>query len=244
MLAEKYLADLGITIQQANDFINTNLREPQKIFEAASQYGVTTRMLGEITGYSRDIISVYFEDAGFSSTELDKSVLINYDLGALESMVAFNTREGILSNTSLRAVVKPEINKNYDYDLPFTSPNPTLQLKDGVYSSGELGVENQDNVPAISENIESLFYGTLINAFLTLDNTEYNQIINFPSNGNPEDFQTILLNALSTSPPSIAWNDEQLAGYVTTEAINVLDKFWNASLYGVLDHSYLGLASA
>lgn len=249
MLAEKHLTRLGFTVEQATEFITANINQPKIIYETAAQYGVTTRMLSELSGYSRDIISGYFKDAGLTSTELDKAVLVNSDLGSLENLVAFNTREGILSNTALRDVVKPEIiERLYDYDSPisspFSSPNPALQLKDGVYSSGELGVENLDNVPANIENIESLFYGTLINAFLTLDNTEYNQINNFPSNGNPEDYQTLLLNALSESPPSIAWSDEQLAGYVTTEAINVLDKFWNASLYGVLDHSYLGLATA
>jgi len=244
MLAEKYLADLGITIQQANNFIDMNLREPKKIFEAASQYGVTTHMLSEITGHSRDIVSGYFEDAGFSSTELDKSVLINYDLGSLESMVAFNSREGILSNTSLRAVVRPEINKDYDYDSPFTSPNPTLQLKDGIYSSGELGVEHIDNVSPTMDNIESLFYGTLINIFLALDQSEFDQIKAFPGNDNPEEFQTLLLSTLNESPAPIAWSDEQLASLVENEAINILDKFWNAGLYGVLDHSYLGLATA
>lgn len=243
MLAEKYLADLGITIQQANDFIDTNLGEPKRIFEVASQYGVTTRMLGEITGYSRDIVSRYFEDAGSSSTELDKSILINYDLGTLENLVAFNTREGTLSNEALRGVVKPEINKNYDYDLTFTSPNPPLQLKDGIYSSGELGVEHIDNISPTMGNIESLFYGTLINIFLALDQSEFDQIKAFPGNGNSEEFQTLLLNALNESPAPIAWSDEQLASLVENEAINILDKYWNATLYGVLDHSYLGLAT-
>lgn len=249
MLAEKYLADLGITIQQANDFINTNLGEPQKIFEAASQYGVTTRMLGEITGYSRDIVNQYFPNPDMGKL-LDKCKLVNSDLGSLESLVAFNTREGILSNASLRAIVKPQIDSVYVYDLTFRSSNPELQLKDDLYSSGELGVENLNNVPAPTidniesiVNIESIFYGTLINMLSTLDQAELNQINTFPRNDNPDEFQLLISNLLTESPTPIAWNDEQLADLVTTEAVNIIAKYWTNDLFGILDHSYLGLAT-
>jgi len=240
MLAEKYLADLGITVQQAKDFIIANIEKPEIIFKTASQYGVTTRMLGEITGYPRDAVQKYFPNTDMGKL-LDMSKLVNSDLGLLEDLVAFNTREGVLSNASLRAVVKL---KTDGYDQSFTSSNPDLQLKDSLYSSGELGVEHLDDIPATTDNIESLFYGSLINIFSALDASELNQIKAFPDNGNNEDFQALLLTVLSESPTTIAWNDSQLADLVANEAINILGKYWTNDLFGILDHSYLGLATA
>lgn len=243
MLAEKYLVDLGITVQQAKDFIIANIEKPEIIFKTASQYGVTTRMLGEITGYPRDAVQKYFPNTDMGKL-LDMSKLVNSDLGLLEDLVAFNTREGVLSNASLRAVVKPQTDISYAYDQSFTSSNPDLQLKDGFYSSGELGVERLDDIPATNDNIESLFYGSLINIFSALDVSELNQIKAFPDNGNNEDFQVLLLTVLSKSPTPTAWNDNQLADLVANEAINILGKYWTNDLFGILDHSYLGLATA
>lgn len=246
MLAEKYLTDLGITVDQASDFINVNIGDPQKIFKTASEYGVTTRMLSEISGYLRNDVQKYFADVNPDwSKLLDKSKLVNSDLDLLEDIVAFNTRELILSNASLREIVKPKIDSlDYaDYDSTFLSSFPDLQLKDGLYSSGELGVEHIDNIKATSENIESLFYGTLINIFLTLDESEFDQIITFPDNGSSEDFQALLLVALKESPTPIIWNDEQLIDKVTDEAVNIIKKYWTDDLFGILDHSYLGLAT-
>ncbi|UJP05802.1 MAG: hypothetical protein LZF61_02175 [Nitrosomonas sp.] len=244
MLAEKYLTELGFTMEQAQEFITLNVNQPEVIYNTAAQYGVNNRMLSEISGFSRNIVTDYFKNAGFISPELDRCILINYDLGALENLVAFNTREGILSNAALCDIVKPAVNKNYDYDSPFTPPNPKLQSSDSIYSSGELGVERIDNVPITNENVESLFYGTLINMFLALEQSELDQINAFSDTGNSEDFQTLLLGALNDIPESTSWSDEQLAELVTDEAIHIMDEFWNANLYGILDHSYLGLATS
>ncbi|MER0217506.1 MAG: hypothetical protein DU481_15395 [Nitrosomonas sp.] len=246
MLAEKYLTDLGITVEQANDFINANIGDPEKIFKTASELGVTTRMLSEISGYSRNSVQKYFADINPDwSKLLDKSKLVNSDLGSLEDIVAFNAREGILSNASLRAIVKPKIDSlDYaSYNETFESSFPDLQLKDGLYTSGELGVEHIDDIEATSGNIESLFYGTLINMLSTLDESEFDQIITFPDNGNSEDFQTLLLAALKELPTPIVWSDENLATKVTDEAVNILKKYWTDDLFGILDHSYLGLAT-
>lgn len=247
MLAEKRLTELGFTLSQAIDFINTNINQPQIIFDVASEHGVNTRMLSEISGYSKDVVHEYFLNAGYDSatinTQLNTNLLVNSSLGSLESLVAFNEREGVLSNASLREVVKPVIDANYDYDGTF-GPANLNQSDDGVYSSGELGVENLNDVLATNDNLESLFYGSLINIFLALDQTELDQINTFPAGDDPDEFQVLVLEALSESPASVAWNDEQLADLVTDEAINLLERYWVSDLIGVLDHSLLGLASA
>ena len=249
MLTENHLAILGITMKQANDFIIANINRPQIIFDTASQFGITSRMLSDITGYLTDIVHGYFLAAGYSSalisTKLDVSILVNSDLGTLEHLVSFNSREGVLSNAALREVVEPVINFDpryrYDYDSSFDPVYPH-QKADHIYSSGELGVSNLDNVPATNENIESLFYGSLINIFSALDEAELNQIISFPDNGNTDDFQSLLFATLSDTPELIAWSDDELADMVTTEAIRILDKYWTNDWVGILDHSYLNLA--
>ncbi|MBY0474317.1 MAG: hypothetical protein K2Q13_04540 [Nitrosomonas sp.] len=246
MLAEKRLTEVGFTLDQAINFINTNISQPQVIFETAAQYGVNTRMLSEISGHSKDIVHEYFLNTGYDSatinTTLNTNLLVNSDLSALEILVSFNSREDILSNASLREVVKPVIDANYDYDGTF-GPVNISQSNDGIYSSGELGVEKLDNVPTSSDNLESLFYGSLINIFLRLDQTELDQINTFPANDDPDEFQVLILDTLSATPDFLPWSDEQLADLVTDEAIDIMDKYWTSDLVGVLDHSLLGLAT-
>lgn len=245
MLTEKHLAILGITMKQANDFIIANINRPQIIFDIASQFGITSRMLSDITGYSTEIVHGYFLAAGYSSalisTKLDVSILVNSDLGTLEHLVSFNSREGVLSNAALREVVQPEINKHFDYDASFGPVKPN-QAIDHIYTSGELGVSNLNNVSATNENIESIFYGSLINMFSALDETELNQINAFSENGNQADFQSLLFATLSETPEPIVWSDDELADMVTTEAIHILENYWTNDWVGILDHSYLNLA--
>jgi len=247
MLAEKRLTELGFTLSQAMDFINTNVNQPQIIFDVASEYGVNTRMLSEISGYSKDVVHEYFLNAGYDGATinalLNTNLLVNSSLGSLEGLVAFNEREGVLSNASLREAVKPAIDANYDYDGTF-GPVNSNQSDDGIYSAGELGVENLNDILATNDNLESLFYGSLINIFLALDQTELDQINTFPASDDPGEFQALILEALSESPAPAAWNDEQLADLVTDEAINIMERYWVSDLVGILDHSLLGLASA
>lgn len=71
MSVETQLAKFGITTQQAKDFINSNILNPGEIFQAAKDYGITTEMLGELSGYSVDAVSGYFYSVGENSKNLD-----------------------------------------------------------------------------------------------------------------------------------------------------------------------------
>ncbi len=244
--AEEHLAKIGITVQQANDFIVENIDNPELLFSAARQNGVTNGMLSEITNFSTSVISEYFVSAGFNNTELDyTSLIINSDLEALETLVDFNNKPNILSNTALSEAVRPLLDEPLTLGFTFT-PTYNFQPNDGIYDSDELGVGHLSNVPATDESIESLFYGTLINMFEAFDEAELNQINGFPEDGNPEEFQTLLTDALSESPSPVAWTDEELANLVSKEAAEIINKFWSgeSELVGVLDHSYLGLITA
>lgn len=57
--AEAYLNSFGITVHQAQEFIDLNIEHPEIIYSAALEYGVTTAMLSEITGIPKDVINKY-----------------------------------------------------------------------------------------------------------------------------------------------------------------------------------------
>ncbi len=243
--AEEHLAKLDFTTEQASEFIFANVDQPETIFAAASQFGVTTAMLSEITNFSTDLVNEYFENAQLNGIELNyTSLLVNSDLGELETLVDFNIRTDMLSNTALNDAVRSQLDNPNRLDFFYDSIFPFAQ-NDNLYDQEELGVGHLDTVSATNENIESLFYGSLINMINRLDDSELNQIKTFQDKSS-EDFQALLLNALSESPTSNSRTDEQLAELVVSEAVNIIDPFFDNSnaLVGILDLSYLGLATA
>ncbi|MEK6736283.1 MAG: hypothetical protein AABY47_06915 [Pseudomonadota bacterium] len=246
MSAESHLAEFGITVQQARDFIKLNIQEPEEIFQVARDYGVTTRMLSELSDHSVDAVRGYFSAVNLQSKDLDyPNILVNSDLGSLGSLVSLNQREGILSNTSLRTAVLEKLGSNKgDYEFTFGFVKP-YQDDDGIYNADELGVGHLTSVPATTESLESLFYGSLINIFSALDEIELNQIVGF-SNKGTEEYQTLFLSTLSESPTPIMWSDTDLSHLVEDEVVSIIGKYWEKGNYlaGLLDHSYLGIATA
>lgn len=252
--AESYLNGFGITVEQAQEFIDLNIKNPEIIFEVAYEYGVTTAMLSEIKDYPRDVVREYFNSIDTNGRSLDgKSILVNSDVGSLESLVNFNSKTGVLSNAALKNSVKEILKTDEDEQhIPFTlfydptfRPEGRDRQENGFYDAEELGIGSLGNVPATSENLESLFYGSLINMFSALDEFEWNQINTLRVNGNTEDYHALLLISLQ-SPSSIARSDEKTAMMVQEEASYIIEKYWahGEVLVGVLDHSFLGLATA
>jgi hypothetical protein len=248
--AEEHLAKLGVTVEQAFDFISANLDKPEFIFATARAHGVTNAMLNEIADVSTDTIRDYFSYANKDNKILDyTSILINFDLGPLEALVNFNNNIGILSNAALSDAVQPLLIEPLVLDFTFVPVYAHIQPNDGVYDAEELGVSHLGAVPATDENIESLFFGTLINLFKSIDRIELDQIKSF-ENGDPAEFQSLLSSALSDSPVSGEWSDEELASLVIEEAVKTINRYFNlypdsevaSELVGVLDHSFLGVA--
>lgn len=156
----------------------------------------------------------------------------------------FNSKAGNLSNALLREATLNKLEVNTDYD-PFFSEIMKRDLhKDGIYDAEELGVGLLGNIPATSENLESIFYGSLINMFSALDKSEWNQITELRNSCSPEELHALLFTALSESPSPIAWPETEIKEMVAVEAVNIIDKYWHNSLIGILDHSFLGLATA
>lgn len=241
--AEEHLAKFGVTVQQALDFIFASIDQPEVIYFTAREYGVTQAMLHEITDVPASVIDDYFTGADFDPGRLDHtSILFNTDIGLQEDLVGFNSHTGILSTASLRENVQPLIDFPTVYDFPFTA-RYEFQPADGVYDADELGISRLGDIPATDENIESIFYGTLINMFSRFDQMELGQIKAFPESGNPDDFRPLLSDALNDPPEIAAWTDVELLDLVVDEAVYLHDHYMNDDfVVGLFDHSYLGYA--
>lgn len=222
---EAHLAKFGVTVQQAKDFINSNIQSPGNIFQAARDYGVTTEMLSKLSGYSVDIVREYLEITGKNSRNLDYThIMINSDLGSLEFLIAINERNIFLSNTSLKESVLSKLGNSFDYE-EFIKPTKPYQASDGIYDAEELGTcGSSTSIPATTESLESLFYGSLINMFSRLDDTELNQIIEFPDKESDQ-YRSLLIADLN-SPSTTSRSDADLANLVVNEATNTINNFW------------------
>lgn len=244
MSAESMLFKQGITLQEAKDFINMNIEQPELILEAAFNHAVTTSMLNEITGYSIDEINAYFSSNtdNYDPSDLDDiGKLVNSDLGSLEILVDFNNNTGILSTLSLQEKVKSFVNPLV-YESVIEPIFPFQKNNGYIYDPEELGIKHLSNVAATDGNIESLFYGTLINIFLRLDSTERDQIKSFSGDQSSEEYHTLLMSSLNTIP-STTWTDETLANFVVEDAVRIVNDFPNNGLIGILDNSYLGISA-
>lgn len=192
MSAESHLTSLGITLQQANEFILSHVSEPNTIFDIAKQYGVTTSMLSEITGYSTGDINAFFSSFGLETTKLDivnsssgtRELIASDMTAAFTNIIAFNNNSGALSTGSLRdAIMNNLINaglpQNLVVDTYHAKFNPSnfIGAGDGIFTPSEFGgITKLGNFPATSEMLESLFYGTAINAYKNLDQDEMLEI--------------------------------------------------------------------
>ncbi|MCP5243717.1 MAG: hypothetical protein H6940_09850, partial [Burkholderiales bacterium] len=252
------------TVQQARDFILSHVDQPATIFNAAKQFGVTTLMLSEITGYSTDVISSFFASFGMNTDEWNGIIpvdtpnghkLLPDNLASLSHLIVFNTNAGVLSTDTLRANILPNAYEP-DYVAVF-NPNNYQGASDGVFTAEELGVAHLSNLPATRETMESLIYGTLINAFRAIDESEIIQVVTYlgahpdPTDNTVTSEFTTLMNDVFGDPSSdpVYRDDAQLARgvYQVTDGLiddiirNDFDDILITSLIGVTTVSMLEL---
>lgn len=240
--AEQALAHYGATIQQARDFIFSSTNQPSLIFETAEDFDITTPMLSEITGYSTVAIENYFATYGLDAGTLDNiKIFFNSDPSSVAYLIDFNDQTGNLSTTSLREQVKPLIEKPIFYDN-FFSAVTEYQDDDGIYTPDESGISHLGNVKATNENIESIFFGTLLNIYKAIDSTELDELIKLPDfNGNNEDEITGIVDEALRDLPAIPHSDSYLTTVVTNAAVQMIENYWSgvgarADDVGILAH--------
>ena len=178
MSTSSYLANFGVTIEQAREYVLAHLSNPNAIVATARQYGITNDMLGEIAGgYSAADVRGYLAGFGIDASGLEAEPLFPSEMLQFSTVMGLNTASGALSTASLRAQViaqtgEPAYNAAFD-------PNHYSGGLDGVFSVADLGVASLGELPATAETLESLFYGTIIRLTGTVDMEELLQVQSF-----------------------------------------------------------------
>lgn len=95
----------------------------------------------------------------------------------LLSIVELNDNTGILSTEALRAAIVA-ITGQGDYDAAFNVDNYP-GASDGVFTAAELGFGSLGDLPATGATLESLLYGTMINAMKSIDASEIEELTAF-----------------------------------------------------------------
>jgi hypothetical protein len=178
----------GVTMAQAHDFIRAHVSDPAYIYNMAAQYHVTSPMLGEITGYSATDVEGFFTASGLDGMALrapttTPTTTTGAQLLAVEgatipdNVVKLDTYSGALSTASLHASVVA-LTGQTAYDQAFSAA-PYDTNHDGVLDTSELGTSVLGSLPATEATIESIFYGTVINALKSFDQAELTDLKSF-----------------------------------------------------------------
>lgn len=124
-------------------------------------------------------IFLNYDDATDFITDQDNSYqeFLPADMEALASLVGLNTYTGELSNASIREQVIALTGSDAYYEA--FDPSNYEGSSDGVFTTEELGLSHLSNLPATTETLESLFYGTIINTFKAIDMDEAMSIETF-----------------------------------------------------------------
>lgn len=77
---QEHLKQYGVSVGDALNFINQNLGQPDVIFQACEQYGVSNAHLAEITGYSESAVRDFWTHSGFDPARLDGAP-VSVDVG-------------------------------------------------------------------------------------------------------------------------------------------------------------------
>lgn len=215
--AADHLAGYGVTLDQAREFLFAHLGDPAFILSIAAAYGVTNEMLGEIAGgYSAAQVQAFFSGHGLDGGVLDaRNDFLPDDLAAFSGLVSLNTGTGLLATDSLRVQLTASVGAA-DYAAAF---NPLWYVggTDGTFTAAELGFSHLGDLPATTETVESLFYGTLANALRAVDVDEEAEVDSI--------FEFVDINRDSIMAGNVQLFDELVAlvaGVVSDPAVNPL----------------------
>lgn len=179
------LASLGITMQQAHDWVFSHLNDPQTICDVARNFGITNSMLGEIAGgFSATQVQSFFMMRGIDSSVLDMGgmtgshMVMSSTLSGLSGLIALDTNTtGALSVAAIQTRVTAVTGESA-YAAAFNPAN-FAGAADGTFSATDLGFSGLGDLPATSETLQSLLYGTLIHVMRAIDLTEISQLQSF-----------------------------------------------------------------
>lgn len=171
------LAELGISMEFARGFLMSNLDNPQLVFSVASQYDIDNAMLGELAGgYSEQQVEGFFAMHGIASGVLDeRHEFADQDMPAqVLPLIHMNDGTGMLATANLRAAVMAQVG-TAAYNAMF-DPSIFEGASDGTFSTAELGFSHLGPLPATQATLESLFFGTVLAAFRSIDASEQSEL--------------------------------------------------------------------
>ncbi|HWI82404.1 hypothetical protein [Ramlibacter sp.] len=246
-------ANFGVSMAQARDFIMSHVTDPGYIYNLATQYHVTSDMLGEITGYASTQVEGFFTAYGMDGTALRPAptgttgahLLVLDGSSIPDVIVKLDTYGGELSTASLHAAIVARTGQAA-YDAAFSAA-PYDTDHNGVLSASELGTSALGTLPATVATIESIFFGTVINAFKSLDQSELTSLGSFAETnaaaigaGDPGTMQqlvSMMLAAMSTPAATPVLSDAMIAQAIVEPAAALIGTVGSAgseSLFDVL----------
>jgi hypothetical protein len=244
------------TMAEADAFIMSHVSDPAYIYNMAAQYHVTSDMLGEITGYSSTDVENFFTAHGMDGMALRAAPggptasglqLLAVEGSAIpDSMVKLDADSGVLSNASLHAAIVANTGQAA-YDLAFSAA-PYDSNHDGVLSAAELGTTALGaSLPATEATIESIFFGTTINALKSLDATELNDLASFAAAHSAaldagdlatmQQMVSMVFTDISTPAAVPAFSDADIATAIVepvSDLINLVGAGANGSLFATV----------
>ncbi|HAD09195.1 MAG TPA: hypothetical protein DCF62_06920 [Porticoccaceae bacterium] len=191
-----------------------------------------------------DTLEAEFETilSGYSAGGGEGVALLSEDLQAFLSIVELNANAGVLSTEALRDSVI-ELTSQSDYEAAF-DPSNYDGAEDGVFTGAELGFDGFGDLPATQETLESLMYGTMINALKAFDLAEVQELTAFVEanpdlTGLEQDYIDLLVSIFEDEGNPPLYDDATVAQIVVTGTaafVEVAANGINASIFdGLLD---------
>lgn len=228
--ASSVLAQHGWTTAQAAQWIQAHLNDPAQIQNAMASLGLDYTMLSEVAaqlqpGITPAQIQQFFQ-ASIPQPQPQPGPQVPGAGEAvfpteLQNLVSLNQNTGVLSNANVRSIALQQGVSAERYDQLF-SPSSIDLNGDGILSTNELGLSTLGNLPATSDTVASLLYGTVINVFHALDMQELTNIGNFvnahanemaynPNSPYVAQLESMMVTALSTPAAQPIMDDAQIA---------------------------------
>lgn len=202
MSASTILSKYNVTIPYAREWIMQNVSTPRNIFDVAKEFGLSNTDLAEIVGggFSAHDVRDFFSSNGIESYPLDSAPIsfpqpsrsvprntsiIDRDAAQqpqIRDLLKFNTNEtGALSSEALAREVISRVGMDRYVDT--FGPQRYLGAQDGIFSSADLGgissLNGSTTTPATIENIQELFFGTVLEGFSKFDKAEFTALKQF-----------------------------------------------------------------
>jgi hypothetical protein len=240
MTAQEHLAQFGVSMEVAAEFIFANLETPEVILAVSDQFDVTNDMLGQIVGQALGTIITgqtvidWFAERGLDSSILEPepegtAQFLTADLSALSGLIGLNLNTGILSTASLKAQVLASVDLA-DYN-ELMNPERFQGTGDGVLTGEELGVPGMPNLDATAAVLESIFFGSLINVMRAVDAAEYQALNNFINsnflgleNGSEavlSQYSALMIDIFK-DPAAAFFSNQQMAQFAAIAGVNMV----------------------